>query len=126
MPLVLDLRITHERFGRSSDLSINGNVHYPNDKNRSLNEDDDDKILKYRTDYNNNPPISTAFMPVIGVPLGGYIVNSLDYYSYRIIGKLTVFLQLQEFNLHNIPMEESSLQSVRSSSHSSRQKSAVV
>ena len=38
VPLVLDLRITHERFGRSSDLSINGNLHYPNDKDRSLNE----------------------------------------------------------------------------------------
>jgi hypothetical protein len=32
VPLVLDLRITHERFGRSSDLSINGKLHYPNDK----------------------------------------------------------------------------------------------
>ncbi len=65
VPLVLDLRIAHERFGRSSDLSINGNLHYPNDKDRSLNEAVADKILKYHTDYNNNPPISTAFMPVI-------------------------------------------------------------
>jgi hypothetical protein len=30
--------------------------------------------------------------------LGGYIVNSLDCYSYRIIGKLTAFLYLQEFS----------------------------
>ena len=29
--LVLDLRITHDRFGRSSDLSLNGNLRYPND-----------------------------------------------------------------------------------------------
>ena len=65
MPLVLDLRITHERFGRSSDLSINGNLHYPNDKERSLNETTDDKILKCLSDYNNNPPISTAFMTAI-------------------------------------------------------------
>ena len=65
------------------------------------------KILKYRADYNN-------------------IVNSLDYYSYRRIGKLTAFLQLQEFSLRNIPVEESSLQSARPSSHSSRQKSVVV
>ena len=62
---MLDLRITHERFGRSSELSINGNLHYPNDKDRSINEVTDDKILKYRADYNNNPPISTAFMPAI-------------------------------------------------------------
>ena len=26
-------------------------------------------------------------------------MNSLDYYSYRLIGKLTAFLQLQEFQL---------------------------
>ena len=35
------------------------------------------------------------------VRLGGYIVNSLDYYSDRLIGKLTAFLQLLEFNLRN-------------------------
>ena len=56
MPLVLDLRITHERVGRSSDLSLNGNLRYPNDKDRSLNEAAADKILKYRANYNNNPP----------------------------------------------------------------------
>ena len=56
VPLVLDLRIAHERFGRSSDLSLNGTLHYPNDKDRSLNEAAADKILKYRADYNNNPP----------------------------------------------------------------------
>ena len=70
VPLVLDLRITHERFGRSSDLSINGNLHYPHDKDRSLNEAANDKILKYRADYNNNPPISTAFMPAIASTSG--------------------------------------------------------
>jgi hypothetical protein len=30
--------------------------------------------------------------------VGGYIVNLLDFYSYRLIGKLTVFVQLQEFS----------------------------
>jgi hypothetical protein len=39
----------------------------------------------------------------------GTIVNSLDYYSYRLIGKLTAFLQLQEFSLRNIPVEDTSL-----------------
>ena len=38
MPLVLDLHITHERFGSSSDPSINGHSHYPHDLDRSLNE----------------------------------------------------------------------------------------
>ena len=65
MPLVLDLRIAHERFGSSSDPSLNGNLHYPNDIDRSLNEAAADKIRKYRTDYNNNPPTSVSFMPAI-------------------------------------------------------------
>ena len=70
MPLVLDLRITHERVGSSSDLSLNGNLRYPNDKDRSLNEAAADKILKYRADYNNNPPHAVAFMPAIASTSG--------------------------------------------------------
>jgi hypothetical protein len=60
---VLDLRIAHERFGSSSDPSINGHLHYPNDVDRSLNEAAFDEIRKYRTDYNKNPPNSISFMP---------------------------------------------------------------
>ena len=44
VPLVLDLRIAHDRFGSSSDPSLNGNLHYPNDIDRSINEDVTDKI----------------------------------------------------------------------------------
>ena len=65
VPLVLDLRIAHDRWGSSSDPSINGHLHYPNDIDRSLNEAAADKIRKYRADYNNNPPSSVAFMPTI-------------------------------------------------------------
>ncbi len=60
--LVLDLRITNDRFGNRSDLNLNGHLNYPNDIDRSLNETVVDKILKYRTDYDNNPPNSTSFM----------------------------------------------------------------
>ena len=70
MPLVLDLRITHDRWGSSSDPSINGHLHYPNDVDRSLNEAAADKIRKYRADYNNNPPSSVAFMPIIASTSG--------------------------------------------------------
>ena len=63
--LVLDLRITHDRFGSSSDPSLNGNLHYPNNIDRSLNEVADDKIRKYRSDYNNNPPNTVSFMSAI-------------------------------------------------------------
>ena len=65
VPLVLDLRIAHDRFGSSSDPSINGHLHYPNDMDRSLNEAAADKIRKYRADYNNNPPPCISFMPAI-------------------------------------------------------------
>ena len=70
MPLVLDLRIAHDRWGSSSDPSINGHLHYPNDIDRSLNETVTDKTRKYRADYNNNPPSSVAFMPIIASTSG--------------------------------------------------------
>ena len=68
--LVLDLRIAHDRWGSTSDPSINGHLHYPNDIDRSLNETASDKIRKYRADYNNNPPSSVAFMPTIASTSG--------------------------------------------------------
>jgi hypothetical protein len=64
VPLVLDLRLVHDRFGSSSDPTLNGRLHY-NDVDKSLNEDANDKIRKYRADYNNNPPNAVAFMPAI-------------------------------------------------------------
>ncbi len=70
MRLVLDLRIAHDRWGSSSDPSINGHLHYPNDIDRSLNEAAADKIRKYRADYNNKPPSSVAFMPIIASTSG--------------------------------------------------------
>jgi hypothetical protein len=65
VPLVLDLRIVHDRFGSSSDPSINGHLHYPNDVDRSLNEAAADKIRKYRTEYDDNPPNSISFVTSI-------------------------------------------------------------
>ena len=44
MTLVFDLRIDQDRFGSSSDLNLNGHLHYPNDIDKSLNEVDTDKI----------------------------------------------------------------------------------
>jgi hypothetical protein len=43
----------------------------------------------------------------VRVRVGGYIVNLLDFYSYRLIGKLTAFLQVQEFSQRNLPVEDS-------------------
>jgi hypothetical protein len=65
--LALDLLIAHDRFGSSSDPTLNGTLHYPNpnDIDKSLNEAAADKIRKYRTDYNNNPLNAISFMPDI-------------------------------------------------------------
>jgi hypothetical protein len=70
VPLVLDLRIAHERWGSSSDPSINGHLRYPNDIDRSLNEAAAGKIRKYHADYNNNPPNAISFMPAIASTSG--------------------------------------------------------
>ncbi len=64
VPLVLDLRLTHDRFVSNSDPTLNGRLHY-NDIDKSLNEDANDKIRKYRADYNNNPSNVVAFMSAI-------------------------------------------------------------
>jgi len=90
VPLVLDLCIVHDRFGSSSDPTLNGRLHY-NDIDKSLNETVDDKIRKYHTDYNNNPPNTVAFMPGMTGTNGRLHSDLSDFYSYRLIGKLTAF-----------------------------------
>ena len=69
---IQQLRITHDRFGSSSDPNLNGHLHYPNDIDRSLNEAATDKIRKYRADYNNNPPNDISFMPDIASTSGRF------------------------------------------------------
>jgi hypothetical protein len=64
VPLVLDLRLAHDRFDSNSDPTLNGRLHY-NDIGKSLTEVANDKIRKYRVDYNNNPTNTVAFMPAI-------------------------------------------------------------
>ena len=109
VPLVLDLHIAHDRFGSRSDPSINGHLHYPhdldgsllhypNDLDGSLNEDTPDKFRQYRADYNNHPLTLSPLYLIFLVRLGDYMVNCCSIYSYRLIGKLTAFLQLREFS----------------------------
>jgi hypothetical protein len=64
-PMVLDLRIVHDRFGSSSDPSLSGHLHYPYDIDKSLNEVATDKIRKYRPDCKNNLPNVVSFIPAI-------------------------------------------------------------
>ena len=43
------------------------------------------------------PLVQSPLCLLLLVRLGGYIVNLCAFYSYKLIGKLTAFLQLQEF-----------------------------
>ena len=63
VPLVLDLRVSHDRVGSSADPALNGHLRYPNNLDKSLNDAAADKIRKYRAD--NNPPSVVAFMSAI-------------------------------------------------------------
>ena len=53
-----------------ADPNLNGHLRYPNNLDRSLNESTTDKIRKYRSDYNNNPPSAVSFMAAIGSTSG--------------------------------------------------------
>ncbi len=70
VPLVLDLRITHDRVGSSADPTLNGHLKYPNNLDQSLNDAAAEKIRKYRADYNNRPPSAVSFMPAIASTSG--------------------------------------------------------
>ncbi len=72
---MIDFQIVHERFGSSSDPSINGHLHHPKDSDRTLNEDDSDKIRVYRPDYNNRPSNTITFMSVIGSTSGSLFIE---------------------------------------------------
>jgi hypothetical protein len=47
------------------------------------------------------------------VRLGGFIVNLSEFYSYRLIGKLTAFLKFQEFSRRHQTWDHSSTFAVR-------------
>jgi hypothetical protein len=69
------------------------------------------------------PQASAAVsVPIKIVRQAAYIVNLSEFYSYRLIGKLTDFLQLQEFSLRRHTQVASSPFAVRLSSHSYRSK----
>ena len=68
--LVIDLHIAHDRVGSSTDPTLNEHLRHPNNLDQSLNDTAADKIRKYRTDYNNNPPSVVSFMPAIASTSG--------------------------------------------------------
>jgi hypothetical protein len=65
VPLVLDVRVAHDRVDSSSHPGLNGHLRYPNNLDQSLNDAAAAKLRKYRADYNFNPPRGVGFMPSI-------------------------------------------------------------
>ncbi len=68
------MRTVNRQDSLVAPLGIRGRctLHYPNpnDIHRSLNEAAADKIRKYRTDYNNNPPNPISFIPAMSSTSG--------------------------------------------------------
>ena len=54
---------------------------------------------------------------ILLVRVGDYIVNLCDFYSYKLIGQPTAFLQLQEFSLRNMTVTSSTTAAQRSPSN---------
>jgi hypothetical protein len=65
VPLVMDLRVAHDRVDSSVDPASNGHLRYPNNLDQSLNDTPVDKLCQYRVDYNKNPTRGVDFMSVI-------------------------------------------------------------
>jgi hypothetical protein len=62
---VLDLRVAHDRVGRSADPTLNGHLCYSNNLDQSLHDVYADKTRRYRTDYINNPTRGVDLMTSI-------------------------------------------------------------
>jgi hypothetical protein len=70
VPLVMDLRVAHDRVGSSADPALNGHLRYPNNLDQSLNDTAATKLRKYRADYNFNPTRGVGFIPTIASTSG--------------------------------------------------------
>ena len=80
------------------------------------------EILKYRADYNNNPPTSVAFMPAIASTSGRLHSEFIRLLFLQAHRETDRFFAASGVQLPNIPVEESSRSSARPSSHSLSQK----
>ena len=70
MTVVLDLRITHERWASSSSPRLNGQLHYPTDLDRTLSETTTDKDLQHRAHDSNRPSNGISLIPTIASTSG--------------------------------------------------------
>jgi hypothetical protein len=97
--LVLDLHIVHDRVGSNTDPILNGHLRFPNNLDQSLNDGVDDKVRKYRVDYNMNPPNTVSFMPVIVSTSGRLHIEFVRLLFLQAHRETDRFLQLQDFSL---------------------------
>jgi hypothetical protein len=123
--LVLDLLVVHDRFESNSDPTLNGHLHYPNDIDKSINETVTDKIRKYSADYNYNPPVGVAFMPIIASTSGRLHSEFVRLLFLQTHMETDPFLLLQEVRLRILPVD-SSTSSVWCSPLILKQKSEVL
>ncbi len=100
-----DLRIAQDRFGSSSDPSLNGHLHYLNDIDKSLNKAAVDKICKYHVDYNNNPPSTVSFMTPMTSTSGRLHSEFIRLLFLQAHRETDRFLKLQEFSLRNVTVD---------------------
>ena len=107
MPLVLDLRIAHDRVGSSTDPTLNGHWCYPNKLDQSLNDAAPDKIRKYRADYNNRSPNTVSFMPPIPSTSGRLHSEFVRLLFLQSHWETDRFFASQEFSLRNLPVTTS-------------------
>ena len=73
-----------------------------------------DKIRKYRADYNNNPPNAVAFMPAIAGTTGRLHSEFIRLLFLQAHRETDRFLQLQEFSQRNQPVDSSTFAARRS------------
>ena len=88
--LVLDLHIAHDRWGSSSDPSINGHLHYPTDMDSHLMRLPLTKLENIVLIMITAPPLPSPLCLLFLVRPGGYTVNLCAFYFFKLIGKLTV------------------------------------
>jgi hypothetical protein len=104
VPLVTDLRITHECFGSRSNPSFNGTLHYPApvDIDQPINDTAADKIRYYRADYSNRNSNSISFILPLRAPLAAFTVSLRAFcFCSENHRETSAFLQLQELSKRN-------------------------
>ncbi len=107
MQLVLDLHITHDRVGSSTDPTLNGQIRCPNNLDQSLNDTPADKVRKYRDDYNMNPPNTVSFMSAIASTSGrlhSEFVRLLFLQTHRETDRFFATSGVFTLNLDGVPI----------------------